>query len=464
MGSRWLVAVLALVASGAAAVGGPPVDATATRAPELVDVVALDPTIRLDVRYATDDNVAHRRLYPAARALLQRPVAEALVRVHRALGADGFGIVVFDAYRPWSVTQALWDATPADKREFVADPARGSRHNRGAAVDVALFDRASGAMVAMPSGYDEMTERAYPTFKGGDADARAHRETLRAAMEREGFFVHPSEWWHFDYKDWRDYPILDVGFDVGPLAPSPASFDLAHARVVDLTWTFDDRTPYWPTAPSGFELKQLAHGKTAAGYFYAANAFCAPEHGGTHMDAPIHFADGKWTVDQIPAERLVGPAVVIDVQAAAARDADYRLTVDDVAAWERLHGRIAAGTIVLLRTGWGARWPDRKRYYGDDTPGATTALHFPSFGAEAAALLVRDRRVTAIGVDTASIDHGPSQDFPVHQIVGAADVPGLENVAHLDEVPETGAWVVALPMKIGGGSGGPLRIVALVSP
>ncbi|MGH7894252.1 MAG: cyclase family protein, partial [Candidatus Binatia bacterium] len=171
---------------------------------------------------------------------------------------------------------------------------------------------------------------------------------------------------------------------------------------------------------------------------------------------------GKWTVDEIPADRLVGPAVVIDVRTSAARDPDYRLTPADVLTWEERHGRIAPGMIVLLRTGWGARWPERKRYFGDDTPGRTTALHFPSYGREAATLLVGERHVRAIGVDTASIDYGPSADFPVHQIVSAADVAGLENVAHLEELPETGAWVVALPMKIGGGSGGPLRIVGLV--
>jgi kynurenine formamidase len=317
----------------------------------------------------------------------------------------------------------------------------------------------------MPSGYDEMTERAYPTFKGGDADARAHRDALRAAMEREGFFVYPSEWWHFDHATWREYPILDLGFDAAARparAAPPAPVDLAHARAIDLTHVFDGRTLYWPNAPSGFELKTLAHGTTPGGYFYAANAFCAPEHGGTHLDAPIHFAEGRWTADEIPVDRLIGPAAVIDVQAAAARDADYRLTTSDVLGWEARHGRIAPGTIVLLRTGWGVRWPDRKRYFGDDTAGRTTELHFPSYGPEAAELLVGERRVTAIGVDTPSIDYGPSQDFRVHRIVSAAQVPGFENVAHLDEVPETGAWIVALPMKIGGGSGGPLRIVALV--
>jgi kynurenine formamidase len=238
--------------------------------------------------------------------------------------------------------------------------------------------------------------------------------------------------------------------------------DLARAEVVDLTQPFDDRTIYWPNAPSSFELERLAWGPTPGGFFYASAAFSTPEHGGTHLDAPSHFAEGRRTVDQVPVRQLVAPAAVLDVREKAAADADYRLTVDDVVAWEARHGRIAAGTIVLLRTGWSARWPDRKRYLGDDTPGRTTDLHFPSYGAEAAKLLVEERKVGALGVDTASIDHGPSKDFLVHRIAAAAEVPGLENVANLERVPPTGAWVVALPMKIAGGSGGPLRIVALL--
>jgi len=240
------------------------------------------------------------------------------------------------------------------------------------------------------------------------------------------------------------------------------SLDLASARVIDLTHPFDAQTIFWPNSPSAFELERLSYGETPGGWFYSSNRICTPEHGGTHMDAPIHFGEGKRTVDRVPVRQLVAPVVVIDVAAKAAADPDYRLTAGDVAAWEAKHGEIAAGTIVLLRTGWGERWPDRKRYLGDDTPGRTTDLHFPSYGAEAAKRLVDERHVGALGVDTASIDHGPSQDFPVHRIAAAAEVPGIENVAHLDQVPETGAWVVALPMKIAGGSGGPLRIVALL--
>lgn len=247
-------------------------------------------------------------------------------------------------------------------------------------------------------------------------------------------------------------------------APSGAAapIDLTAYRLVDLTHSFDEETIYWPTAPSGFELEELHHGPTEAGFFYSAHRFCAPEHGGTHLDAPIHFAEGAQAADEVPLERLVAPAVVLDVSERAAEDPDYRLTPDDVAAFEAEHGPVPEGAIVLLRTGWGERWGDPLRYLGDDTPGDASDLHFPSYGAEAARLLVDERAVAVLGVDTASIDHGPSQDFPVHQVAGPANVPGLENVARLDELPPTGAWVIALPMKIAGGSGGPVRIAALV--
>ena len=239
--------------------------------------------------------------------------------------------------------------------------------------------------------------------------------------------------------------------------------NLAGSRIVDLSHPFDAKTIYWPNAPSGFVLHRESFGRTAAGYFYAANDFCAPEHGGTHLDAPVHFAEGKWTVDQIPLRQLVGPGVVIDVTRQAAADRDYRLTLDDVRAWEKKYGPVPAGAIVLLRTGWEGRWPDRKAYLGDDAPGRITNLHFPSYGRESAEYLVRDRKIGAIGVDTASIDYGPSADFIVHQTALGANVPGLENLTALGGLPETGFWVIALPMKIGGGSGAPLRAIAVLS-
>lgn len=238
--------------------------------------------------------------------------------------------------------------------------------------------------------------------------------------------------------------------------------DLRTATVVDLSHAFDAGTIYWPTSPTRFDLTPLASGVTEGGWFYSANSFCAPEHGGTHLDAPIHFARGKRTADQIPVRQLVAPAAVIDVSKAAADDPDYRLSVADVRAWEKKNGTIPGGAIVLLRTGWSARWPDRKRYLGDDAPGDASNLHFPSYGPEAAALLVYDRRVGALGVDTASIDPGDSKDFPVHRLAAEANVPGLENLTGLGALPGSGAWVIALPMKVGGGSGGPLRAIALV--
>jgi kynurenine formamidase len=240
------------------------------------------------------------------------------------------------------------------------------------------------------------------------------------------------------------------------------SIDLTRYRLVDLTHAFGARTLYWPTSPTGFRLERLAFGQTPGGYFYAAHAFSAPEHGGTHLDAPIHFAAGGTTADRLPLEQLVAPAVVIDVSQKAAADPVYRLTRDDVLTFERRNGRIGRGTIVLLRTGWSSRWPDRQAYFGDATPGDASKLRFPSYGFEAAELLVRDRSIAALGVDVASIDYGPSTDFAVHRVAAAANVPGFENLTRLDELPPTGAVVIALPMKIEGGSGGPLRAIALV--
>jgi kynurenine formamidase len=239
-------------------------------------------------------------------------------------------------------------------------------------------------------------------------------------------------------------------------------FDIGRFEVVDLTYTFDDSTIYWPTSPSTFELENLAYGETEGGFFYASNALCTPEHGGTHLDAPIHFGRGRWTTDEIPVSRLIGAAVVLDVSEHCATETDYRLTREDVLEWEARHGEIPPQAIVLLRTGWGKRWPDRQRYLGDASLGDAANLHFPSYGEEAARLLLEERDVAVLGVDTASIDHGPSQDFIVHQIASQQNVPALENVANLERVPETGAIVIALPMKVGGGSGGPARIVALM--
>lgn len=243
---------------------------------------------------------------------------------------------------------------------------------------------------------------------------------------------------------------------------APAGVDLSAYELVDLSHPFDARTVYWPTSPGGFVLDTLSNGISEGGWFYSAYAVSTPEHGGTHLDAPVHFAEGQASADEVPLERLIGPAVVIDVTQQASADPDYTLQVSDVEAFEAEHGAIQAGTIVLLRTGWSRYWPDRASYLGDDTPGDASNLHFPSYGVEAARLLVEQRQVAALGVDAASIDIGASPDFPVHRAVGAAGVPGFENLASLDRLPATGALVVALPMKIAGGSGGPLRAVGLV--
>ena len=234
-------------------------------------------------------------------------------------------------------------------------------------------------------------------------------------------------------------------------------------RIVDLSHAFGPRTLYWPTSPTKFRLESLASGKTEGGFFYSANSLSTPEHGGTHLDAPVHFSEGGRTTAEIPLEQLVAPAVVIDVSSQVAADRNYRLTPGDVSAFEKQHGSIARGAIVLLRTGWSRHWPDARAYLGDDTPGDASKLSFPSYGLEAARLLVEDRGVAALGIDTASIDYGRSADFVVHRVAAARNVPGLENLTNLDQLPARGAVVIALPMKIEGGSGGPLRAIALVA-
>ena len=187
----------------------PPRESGRFRSADLVPIESLDPSIHTEIRYATSENFLGTPVYAAARALLQRPVAEALVRAHRALRADGYGLLIFDAYRPWWVTKLFWDAVPPGKRAFVANPLRGSRHNRGCAVDLTLYALADGRAVEMPSAYDEMTERASPRYAGGTVAQRARRDLLRRAMERQGFRVFATEWWHFDHPLWREYPILN---------------------------------------------------------------------------------------------------------------------------------------------------------------------------------------------------------------------------------------------------------------
>jgi zinc D-Ala-D-Ala dipeptidase len=188
----------------------PPQEQGDFRKPDLAELTRLDPTIKLDIRYATTNDFLGTPLYTQARAFLQRPAAEALVRAHRELKAQGYGLIIHDGYRPWYVTKIFWDATPNDKKIFVANPAEGSRHNRGCAVDLSLYDLKTGKEVKMPS---EMTERAYANYTGGTPEERARRALLKQAMEKQGFVVNPTEWWHFDYKDWKQYPILNAKFE-----------------------------------------------------------------------------------------------------------------------------------------------------------------------------------------------------------------------------------------------------------
>ena len=204
-----VVCALALAACAA----HPPRERGPFREPDLVELVKLEPSVHLDVRYATANNFVGRPVYAQARAFLQRPAAEALQRAARTLAGEGYGLLVFDGYRPWRVTRLFWDVTPADKKQFVADPRQGSRHNRGCAVDLSLYDLATGREVEMTGAYDEMSERSYPNYAGGTPEQRRTRDLLRAAMEAEGFTVYDVEWWHFDYRDWRLYPILDIPFE-----------------------------------------------------------------------------------------------------------------------------------------------------------------------------------------------------------------------------------------------------------
>jgi kynurenine formamidase len=240
---------------------------------------------------------------------------------------------------------------------------------------------------------------------------------------------------------------------------------VSRAAPIDLSHTYDESTVFWPTSDR-FRLTVEAEGETPDGYYYAANSFCTAEHGGTHLDAPVHFARGRHTVDQIPVERLVGQAVVVDVARESEADADYQVTVADLQRWERVHGRIPDDAILLLRTGFSSRWPDAARYLGTAQrgPAAVARLHFPGLHPDAARWLVAERPIKAVGIDTASIDYGQSRLFETHRILSAHDVPAFENLTSLDLVPPRGALIVALPMKIGGGSGAPLRAVALPPP
>lgn len=248
-----------------------------------------------------------------------------------------------------------------------------------------------------------------------------------------------------------------LAFSLAALAAAQA---IDETKLVDLTYPFDENTVYWPTAKP-FEWHRDAWGLSPGGYWYTAASFAASEHLGTHIDSPIHFGKGQASTDAIPLQRLIGPALVIDITAASTQNRDYQLRTTDLTAWEKTHQHISAGAIVLVRTGWGKFWPDRKRYMGTDKPGDIANLHFPGISKEAAEFL-KSRKVDGVGIDTASIDHGASRDFMAHRILNGAGIYGLENVASLEKLPPTGATLIALPMKIRGGTGGPLRVVAIL--
>jgi len=249
-----------------------------------------------------------------------------------------------------------------------------------------------------------------------------------------------------------------------PAADTPTRpFSLADGDWLDLSYAFSSETIYWPTAES-FKIDTVSFGETPAGFFYAANNFRAAEHGGTHLDAPIHFSAGKQSVDEIPIQNLSGPIIRIDVSSRALKDRDYLVSLEDFEAWEQANGPVPAGSMVLLYTGYGQFWPDAEAYMGTSArgPDALPDLHFPGLHPDAASWLVQSRPIKGIGIDTPSIDYGQSNLYESHRHLAAANILIFENVADLDRVPTTGAWLVAAPMKIKGGSGGPARLLAFV--
>jgi kynurenine formamidase len=245
--------------------------------------------------------------------------------------------------------------------------------------------------------------------------------------------------------------------------PEPSTGPFPSGDLVDLSHPYDDRTIFWPTAEP-FRLDKVADGVTDKGYYYAANNLALAEHGGTHLDAPAHFAQGRWTVDQVPLDQLIGDAAVVDVSATCNAQPDYQVTVEDLQRWEQANGRIPENAILLLRTGFSRRWPDTARYLGTAERGADAVpkLHFPGLHPDAARWIASSRPIKALGIDTASIDYGQSTVFETHRILYERDIPGLENLTNLDRLPARGAWILALPMKIGGGSGAPVRAVAVL--
>ena len=260
----------------------------------------------------------------------------------------------------------------------------------------------------------------------------------------------------------RSHRVFALAASAACIASSVSAQDISTGHWIDLTHPFNERSVYWPTATM-FRKTEVYHGHTEGGWFYSAYDFSAAEHGGTHVDAPIHFAEGAKTTDQIPLSQLIGPGFVIDVSRQAAVNVDYLVTADDIKAFEDKHGLIPEGAIVLLNTGRAKLYSDRKSYMGTNErgPAAVAKLHFPGLAADGAALLVA-RRIAAVGIDTPSIDYGQSKDFATHVKLMTNNIPAFENVGEMSALPATGSMIVALPMKIEGGSGGPLRIVARI--
>lgn len=239
-----------------------------------------------------------------------------------------------------------------------------------------------------------------------------------------------------------------------------------HLDWIDLSHSFDNTTLYWPNNIKGFEHITEAEGKTPSGYYYSSYRLCTPEHGGTHLDAPIHFAENKLTVDRIPLSSLTGDAIVIDVSRKALADRDYQVTIEDIENWEKENGRIPENTIILFSTGYAQFYPDRKKYFGTSKTGMTAIpeLHFPGISPETTRWLVENRTIKALGLDTPSLDYGQSKEFKTHQILLGRNKPGFENLTNLRQLPAKGIYLVALPMKIAKGSGAPLRVIATILP
>ncbi len=313
----------------------------------------------------------------------------------------------------------------------------------------------TGALVSLFFSSRAAVDAAYAGLKARASAPPRENPTFRVYH----FFASDPEGRLLEFQSFLD----PVDWD---LAPSPASRTPGQERLLDMTYPYDGRTIYWPTAEP-FRLEKLGWGITPGGWWYASNNYAASEHGGTHADAPIHFAEGGRTIDQVPLREWIGPAVRIDATRQCARDRDHMLTVEEIRSWEAGHGSIPPGSWVLMYTGIGTRfYPDRKQVLGTEKSGpeALPELSFPGFSPEAAEFLVKERSIRGVGLDTPSIDRGKSKDFRVHRILFAAGKLALENIANLDKVPDTGAVLHVIPMMIKDGTGAPARVFALLPP